>query len=74
MGSVARGDYDIASDVDLLIPLKREIGARERVKIRAEIWRVMDELGVPWTIPYEFHIVGPEKAKIYFKDKVIKLD
>ncbi|UXD21201.1 DNA polymerase subunit beta [Ignicoccus pacificus DSM 13166] len=73
VGSIARGDYDITSDVDVLVVIENEPSFEERVKIKTKIWEKMDELGVPWTLPVEVHLVGPERARAYFKERVVRL-
>ncbi|UXD21799.1 DNA polymerase [Ignicoccus pacificus DSM 13166] len=72
VGSVARGDYDAWSDVDILIVTPRELTRKERIEIRAKLWEEMERRGLPWYFPWELHFVKkgeegryPERKRLY---------
>ena len=70
-GSVARGDYDKASDIDLII-VSKEMPKKnsDRAKIKAKIYQ---KLG--FFIPFEIHMVTEEEFEWYerFIDKKIEI-
>jgi len=55
VGSVARGDYDAWSDVDLLVVTERELSREERVKLRAGLWEEAERRELPWGFPWQLH-------------------
>ena len=61
-GSVVRGDYIAASDVDLVIVLDHEPTMREAAEVIARVWEALD---LPPSHPLELHVVGPKGLEKY---------
>ncbi|AKA49302.1 hypothetical protein IX51_09540 [uncultured archaeon] len=55
-GSVARGNYNMASDIDILIVSRDYVKAIRKALIEAGFGE-----------PYEFHIRSPRDAQTYFR-------
>ena len=65
IGSVARGDYIAASDVDVLIVsahTPEDLRSRSRIKAMIE-----EELGLPYYHPFELHLLKPDEAQQYLR-------
>ncbi len=69
VGSVARGEPTVASDIDVLIVLPEDrVRSEPRYRIAARIFEVaVDDYGLPWDAPVELHIVTPREAERYLK-------
>ncbi len=61
-GSVARGEWTAASDVDILVALDHEPSPREAARVIEHIW---EKLGLPPNHPLEVHVIGPQSLEKY---------
>ena len=67
-GSIARGEWIAASDIDLVVVLSHEPDMREAARIIEHIWR---KLGLPPTHPLEIHVTGPGGLERYKRKGVL---
>ena len=70
-GSVVRGMWIAASDVDIIVVLPHSPTMREAAQIIEHVW---SRLGLPPGHPLEIHVVGPKDLERYLrKDVVVQL-
>ena len=72
IGSIARGDATVASDIDVLIVIPGGHVEREgKPGIAAKIFEVaVEEHELPWDAPVELHIATPGEARSYLGREV----
>lgn len=61
-GSLARGEWTAASDIDILVVLDHEPTPREAARIIEYVW---EKLSLPPNHPLEIHVVGPTSLERY---------
>ena len=61
-GSVARGEWVAASDIDIVVVLDHEPTMREAAQLIAYVWEKLD---LPPSHPIEIHVVGPKTLEKY---------
>jgi predicted nucleotidyltransferase len=66
-GSVARGEWIAASDVDIIVVLPHSPSMREAAQIIEHVWR---RLELPAAHPLEIHVVGPKDLERYVRKGV----
>ncbi|WP_228546737.1 nucleotidyltransferase domain-containing protein [Hyperthermus butylicus] len=67
-GSIVKGEWIAASDIDLIIVLTREPDMREAARIIEHVWK---KLGLLHTHPLEIHVTGPEGLERYKRKGVL---
>ncbi len=65
VGSVARGDYDCASDVDLAIVIEEELDRRKRIELKLDLEESFERAGVPPNFPLEIHLIKESELVKY---------
>lgn len=70
-GSVARGEWIAASDLDVVIVLPREPSPREAAEVISLVW---ERLGLPPSHPLEIHVVGPKSFERYKRGALQPID
>jgi hypothetical protein len=69
VGSIARGEPTVASDIDVLIVIP-DPGLRpeDKPRLAAEIFNdAVERHGLPWDAPVEIHLATPREAERYLK-------
>ncbi len=65
VGSVARGEYDAFSDVDILVVFSDELKREDRIRIRAKVWEEAEKRKIPWGFPWDLHFVKKGEENKY---------
>lgn len=59
-GSVIKGRYTAASDIDILVVLEKNVSKNEEYKVKAEVYKSTEA-------PIELHITSIEKFEHWYK-------
>ena len=64
-GSAVENKLTVDSDIDILIVLDEvPKSGLERAKLVEEMWRIAEEMGIPWWYPIEAHLATQEELEI----------
>ncbi len=69
-GSVARGEWIAASDIDIIVVLDHEPSPREASELISYVW---ERLNLPPQHPLEIHVVGPRGLERYRRSPLIEI-
>ena len=68
-GSVARGEWIAASDIDIVVVLDHEPCMREAAQVIEHAWKKLD---LPLNHPIEIHVIGPNSLEKYKKNTLLQ--
>jgi len=73
IGSAVERRLTIDSDIDVVV-ITGEVPKPDlkRAQILSEIWREMEEKGVPWWYPFKIHLMAREEFEILEKGRALK--